>query len=298
MTEYEYEPTFEHASIWAVVWRFLLAALGVVIVGVFLILAFMGEQLTLVSLITDGLLYFALYKLTLTLMKRQSLSTKALSQSLSYSSQKIVNLLGLTALTAFVATTFMYFIITVLTFFPSLFDRVMPFILDITLVEELSFVYLFFVAIIFAPIVEELFFRGYILNKWADKYGVKKGVLFSSFVFMIVHLRSVFLPQLLVGILCGILYVKYNNLLYAIAFHALYNLFVLLPSLFIQAGTPEETQAAFHAVRDSIPLEFSLLSLLFLISFVALLYFIKQLFQTIRTHQSPYALNVQSTESS
>lgn len=292
----EYEPTFEHASIWAVVWRFLLAALGVVIVGVFLLLAFMGEHLTLVSLLTDGLLYFALYKLTLTLMKRQSLSTKALSRPTPYSHNKIVNLVGLTALTAFVATSFMYFIITLLSFFPSLFDRVMPYILDITLVEDMPFVYLVFVAVVFAPIVEELFFRGYILNKWADKYDVKKGIILSSVVFMIIHLQSFFLPQLLVGLLCGILYVKYNNLLYAIVFHALYNLFVILLSLFIQAGSPEEVQAAFLAVRDSLPLEFSLFSLLFLISFGVLVYFIKKLFHTLRMQKSPYALNVQARE--
>ncbi|TVP90193.1 lysostaphin resistance A-like protein [Alkalibacterium sp.] len=292
----EYETTFEKASIWAVVWRFLLIALGVVIIGVFLLLAFMGENLTLVSLITDGLLYFSLYKLTLTLMKRQSLSVKALSRPASYSRGNILNLLGLTALTAFVATSFMYFIITFLTFFPQLFDRVMPYILDITLVEDMSYVYLVFVAVVFAPIVEELFFRGYILNKWADKYGVKLGVILSSLAFMIIHLRSVFIPQLLVGLICGLLYVKYNNLLYAIFFHALYNLFVILPSLFIQSGSSEETQAAFLGVRDSLPLEFSIFSLLFLISFAFLIYFLKNLFKKVRTRKSPYAINVQKIE--
>lgn len=288
----EYETTFEKASIWAVVWRFLLISLGVVFLGVFLLLAFMGEQLTLVSLITDGLLYFSLYKLTLSLMKRQSLAVKALSRPASYSTRTILNLFGLSALTAVVATSFMYFIITALTFFPALFDRLMPYIIDITLVDDMSLVYLFFVAIIFAPIVEELFFRGYILNKWADKYGVKKGVLFSSLVFMIIHLRSVFIPQLLVGLLCGLLYVKYNNLLYAIFFHALYNLFILLPSLFIQSGSPEETQAAFLAVRDNVPFEFSIFSLVFLLTFLLLLYFILNLFKRIRARHSPYALNV------
>lgn len=113
---------------------------------------------------------------------------------------------------------------------------------------------------------------------------------------MIIHLRSVFIPQLLVGLICGLLYVKYNNLLYAIFFHALYNLFVILPSLFIQTGSPEEMQAAFLAVRDQLPLEFSLFSLLFLISFVALLYTIKKAFSKLRTRQSPYALNVQKIE--
>lgn len=292
----EYETTFEKASIWAVVWRFLLAALGIIVIGVFLLLAFMGEQLTLVSLITDGLLYFSMYKLTLSLMKKQSLAIKALSRPASYSARNVLNLFGIAALTAVVATSFMYFIISLLSFFPALFDRIMPYIIDITLVDDISFVYLVFVAIIAAPIVEELFFRGYILNKWADKYGVKKGVLFSSLAFMIIHLQSVFIPQLLVGLICGLLYVKYNNLLYAIFFHALYNFFVILPSLFIHTGSAEEMQAAFLAVRDQLPLEFSLFSLVFLISFVFLLYSIKKLFRKLRTRHSPYALNVQKIE--
>lgn len=292
----EYKSTFEHASIWAVVWRFLLTALGVVIVGIFLLVAFMGEHLTLISLLTDALLYFALYKLTLTLMKRQSLSIKALSRPLFYSSQTLLTLLSLTVLTALVATSFVYFIITFLSFFPSLFDRLMPYILDITLVEDVPLAYLIFVAVIFAPIVEELFFRGYILNKWADKYGVKKSILLSSLVFMIIHIQSFFLPQLLVGILCGILYVKYNNLVYAILFHALYNLIVILPSFFIQTGSIEEAQLAFLSVRDSLPFTFSLFSLIFLISFVFLLYIVKKMLHTIRKQHSPYTLNLQTVE--
>ncbi|GAB2482877.1 hypothetical protein GCM10008929_05170 [Alkalibacterium psychrotolerans] len=293
----EYETTFEKASIWAVVWRFLLAALGiVVIVGVFLLIAFMGEQLTLVSLVTDGLLYFSLYKLTLSLMKKQSLAVKALSRPVSYSARDVLNLFGIAGLTAVVATSFIYFIVSFLTFFPALFDRVMPYFISITLVDDISFVYLVFVAVIAAPIVEELFFRGYILNKWADKYGVKKGVIFSSLAFMIIHLRSVFIPQLLVGLICGLLYVKYSNLLYAIFFHAIYNLFVILPSLFIQTESLEDIQAAFLAVRNQLPLEFSLVSLLFLISFAFLLYSMKKSFRKLRTRHSPYALNVQKIE--
>ncbi len=47
----------------------------------------------------------------------------------------------------------------------------------------LSFVSLVF----FAPVIEELVFRGVLLRRWAEKWGVKKAVLISSVLFGIVH---------------------------------------------------------------------------------------------------------------
>ncbi|MCC5893928.1 MAG: CPBP family intramembrane metalloprotease [Alkalibacterium sp.] len=291
-----YESTFEKASIWAILWRTLLISIGVVILGVVLIFAFMGEHSTLIGLVTDGLVYFTMYKLTLRQMKKHSLSVRALSRPLSQSNRSFLPVLGLTILTAVVAYSFIYFFMTLLTFIPALFDLIMPYLINISFVEDLPFIYLFVVAVIFAPIVEEIVFRGYILNKWVDKYGVKKGIIFSSLVFMIIHLQSLFIPQLIVGILCGLLYVKFNNLVYPILFHAVYNFIVLIPTFFINYGAPEEAQEALLSIQESLPMEFILVSLLFLVSLPLLVYVSKRFFHTLRETGSPYAQNIELVE--
>lgn len=287
-----YEPTFEKASIWAIFWRFILISIGSIILGVVLILTFMGQHATLISLVTDGLIYFLMYKVTLSQMKKHSLSINALSRPLPETERSLFPVLGLTALTAIVAYSFIYFFMTLLTFIPVLFDLIMPHLIDISFTEELPFFYLFVVAVFFAPVVEEIIFRGYILNKWVDKYGVKKGIIFSSVVFMIIHLQSLFIPQLIVGLLCGLLYVKFNNLLYPIFFHAVYNFIVIMPSAFIHYGNPEEAQETLLAIQDTLPVEFILTSILFLVSLPLLVYVSKRFFKSLRKTNSPYYENI------
>lgn len=291
-----YEPTFEKASLWAVLWRILLISLGVVVLGGILIVAFMGEHLTLIGLLTDGLIYFGMYKVTLSQMKKQSLSVSALSKPLPKNNRSLVPVVGLTALTALAAYSFMYFLMTLLTFIPPLFDFVMPYLIDISFTEELPIIYIFIVAVILAPIVEEIVFRGYLMNKWIDKYGVKKGIIFSSLIFMIIHFQSLFIPQLIVGLLCGLLYVKFNNLLYPILFHALYNFMVLLPSLFINYGAPQEAQDALFSIRHSLPMEFILISGVFVITLPVLYVYSKRFFHSLRKVDSPYAQNIEDFE--
>ncbi|NEP28927.1 CPBP family intramembrane glutamic endopeptidase, partial [Moorena sp. SIO3I6] len=43
--------------------------------------------------------------------------------------------------------------------------------------------------IVFAPLLEELICRGIILQKWAMKWGIKSGIVTSSLLFAIFHLR-------------------------------------------------------------------------------------------------------------
>ena len=38
-----------------------------------------------------------------------------------------------------------------------------------------------------APIVEEIVFRGFILHRWCEKYGEKRGIVLSSILFSILH---------------------------------------------------------------------------------------------------------------
>ncbi|WP_052144919.1 CPBP family intramembrane glutamic endopeptidase [Halalkalibacter okhensis] len=97
----------------------------------------------------------------------------------------------------------------------------------------------FLITIILAPIVEEIFFRGMMLNKWGQKYGLFKGIFFTSLIFAIVHPTS-FFAAFLTSILYSILYVKTKKLYIPIIAHSFGNLIVFLPRIFLGPVVEDE----------------------------------------------------------
>ena len=80
-----------------------------------------------------------------------------------------------------------------------------------------------FGAIIMAPIVEELLFRGFILQKWSLKWGVRAGVIVSSLLFAICHFNF-HIPALFIGsLLLSSVYLRTKNLMSPILLHCFYN---------------------------------------------------------------------------
>jgi len=79
-------------------------------------------------------------------------------------------------------------------------------------------------AVIVAPIGEELFFRGYLLNLWIARWGTVGAVLASSIVFGLFHDYATLYAAPL-GIILALVYLRYDSLWPGIALHALYNLF-------------------------------------------------------------------------
>jgi uncharacterized protein len=80
------------------------------------------------------------------------------------------------------------------------------------------------ISVIFlAPVLEELIFRGVILQKWATKWSVTKGALVSSMLFALVHFRFDILQLFLIGIIFSILYFKSRSLISPILCHLFYN---------------------------------------------------------------------------
>lgn len=90
--------------------------------------------------------------------------------------------------------------------------------------------------VILAPIIEELVFRGYILQKLkAEKIKDVYSVFYSSVLFSLIHLNLYpfdfdvvyYLNSLIVGFMLGIIYLRYN-LLYSVLFHMVINLIATL----------------------------------------------------------------------
>jgi membrane protease YdiL (CAAX protease family) len=113
--------------------------------------------------------------------------------------------------------------------------------------EELQNIYLegstlgfFILAVIVAPIVEEVVFRGLLFSRMTEKWGMNRGVIISSFVFCIVHFDLNPIGRLVLGIIACVLYVRTRTLVVPMVFHALNNFIVFLLML-LGLGEPGDT---------------------------------------------------------
>ena len=76
--------------------------------------------------------------------------------------------------------------------------------------------------VVFTPVIEEVLFRGYLLQRWAHKWGLLRGVAFSSILFGIGHPDM--LPATIFGVAMCIVYLRSGSLIGPILFHAAWNL--------------------------------------------------------------------------
>jgi uncharacterized protein len=95
-------------------------------------------------------------------------------------------------------------------------------------------IFAFFLMVIAAPILEELIFRGIILDGLLKKYSSTKSILISSLLFGLVHLNPwQFVTGLIIGIFSGWVYYRTRSLSFSIIIHAAANLSGFLMRYFI-----------------------------------------------------------------
>jgi membrane protease YdiL (CAAX protease family) len=100
------------------------------------------------------------------------------------------------------------------------------------------------IGVIAAPFVEELFFRGILLHRWARRWGTPMAVAASSALFAVLHAE--WIGHFLFGVAMAALYLRTRRLWMPIAAHALSN---FIASLFTLADVlrhvpPETTTIA------------------------------------------------------
>jgi membrane protease YdiL (CAAX protease family) len=89
------------------------------------------------------------------------------------------------------------------------------------------------VAAVVAPLVEEIFFRGFLFQGFRQKYGWINAMLFSSAIFAAAHLDLVALiPTFILGCLLAYVYHRSNSLWPGIILHFLVNSFGLCGAYF------------------------------------------------------------------
>jgi len=104
-------------------------------------------------------------------------------------------------------------------------------------------IFSFILMVVAAPLLEELIFRGIILDGLLTRYSTVKSILLSSFLFGFVHLNPwQFVTGFILGIFIGWVYYRTKSLVYPIIIHATANLTGFLMRIFLDIdSTADET---------------------------------------------------------
>ncbi|MFN4149996.1 MAG: lysostaphin resistance A-like protein, partial [Candidatus Sericytochromatia bacterium] len=88
-----------------------------------------------------------------------------------------------------------------------------------------------FLACFIGPIVEEIFFRGFLLSRLAIRTNLKDAMISSSIVFGLLHGIS-FIWISILGYILANIYIRNKSLVYPILAHILYNFIVIFTKYF------------------------------------------------------------------
>jgi membrane protease YdiL (CAAX protease family) len=92
----------------------------------------------------------------------------------------------------------------------------------------------FVVGVIFAPMVEEIFFRGFLFQGFRQRYGWINAALLSSAIFAAAHLDlASLIPTFVLGNVLAYVYHKSNSLWPGMILHFLVNAFGLIGAYFV-----------------------------------------------------------------
>ena len=138
------------------------------------------------------------------------------------------------------------------------------------------------ILIVIAPVVEEVFFRGILLNRWATKWGIRKAIVFSSIAFAVLHID--FLGAFLFSVVVAILYIKTRTLAVPIAAHILNNAIVLGVTLALEPLQGDFDNISIEGFRSVIWIGITL----FIITLPILIVYLKRNWPP-RDQQGPYA---------
>jgi membrane protease YdiL (CAAX protease family) len=99
-------------------------------------------------------------------------------------------------------------------------------------------VFTFITIVIAAPLIEELIFRGIILNGLLQRYSPVKSIILSSILFGIAHLNPwQFFTAFIIGVFSGWVYYRTKKLSLSILIHTVNNLVAFVEMYFMGAET-------------------------------------------------------------
>ncbi len=103
--------------------------------------------------------------------------------------------------------------------------------------------------ILLAPLMEEILFRGILLQRWAVKWGVLPGILASSLIFGCLHFNVLGLVNF--GLVMALLYLRTKTLFLPIIFHAVNNLIAVAMEVGTTIFNERETFYTVEQIQSS-----------------------------------------------
>lgn len=101
---------------------------------------------------------------------------------------------------------------------------------DLNSVNSASQLILFLRTVLLIPIIEETFFRGFILTRIKVKYSTGVSIAISAILFALIHTPNI--DQMIVtafgGIIAGVLFTQSKSLIPPILFHSVWNFFAFI----------------------------------------------------------------------
>ncbi len=97
-------------------------------------------------------------------------------------------------------------------------------------INQIDLLYQFVTVIFITPLLEELFFRKFLISKLLKKNSIITSILISGSCFAIIHIETPvnLIPSFLFGILSGLIFIKTGKILYSIFFQILMNSYYLI----------------------------------------------------------------------
>lgn len=296
--------TFKPVKIWSFVWRygiifFLFTVLSNLL---FLYLDHTHDiavmDLPLFSAVNGFIIFFLAFLVIHYLFKKKfNISWKGVIGSLKINPKQLLICTGLTIPVIVFGWTLTYPVFWVATeFFQTMieqhYDRILLFLQNMNSFG--SPLETFITAAILAPIFEEILFRGYFVNKLADNRKLSTGIILSALVFMIIHIPSLFFPQLMLGLLTAVVYTRTKQLIYPIYVHALYNFVIILPNL-IGIGNDRD-MSAFLRPSESMQSNFLIGTIICGVFLIICLVSMIRYSKGINQEHTPYVENMSTTE--
>jgi uncharacterized protein len=101
-----------------------------------------------------------------------------------------------------------------------------------------TYIWNFIALVVVAPIAEEFLFRGIILNRWRERWGTPRALIYSSFFFGFLHPHPIGLSMF--GLIMGLLYLRDKTLWTPIFCHTLNNLLAFI-SIVSSGSNPDRS---------------------------------------------------------
>lgn len=113
--------------------------------------------------------------------------------------------------------------------------------------------FIFLLFVVFAPLLEEIIFRGVIQKSLTRVLSPAKGIFLTSLLFALVHLNiQQFFTALILGVFIGWIYYRTGDMILAIGIHALNNLVAVLGMFYYDPFVSEPFSVLLLIIREQL----------------------------------------------